>query len=200
MDGPKPKKHYCCASHSLGCETTTSPATSLPFDCSAGFSNWQHGWSYAKRLWCCHHDHRGCAEPTTESSTTTPLATTSPVPTLPFNCHAGRANLDEGWSAKKKSWCCAHQHLGCPVSFDCDAALANFYSAWSDRKKTWCCRQEGKGCMGQHEPHLQPREGYRWKHDEALHRFMFGFTCNMDNEVLSLQIMKMPEQRPRRQG
>ena len=54
--------------------------------------------------------------------------------------------------------------------------------------------------MGQHEPHLQPREGYRWKHDEALHRFMFGFTCNMDNEALSLQIMKMPEQRPRRQG
>ncbi|CAE7518123.1 slc38a2 [Symbiodinium sp. CCMP2592] len=195
----EPKKHYCCASHSLGCETTTSPATSLPFDCSAGFSNWQHGWSYAKRLWCCHHDHRGCAEPTTESSTTTTPATTSPVPTLPFNCHAGTANLDEGWSPKKKSWCCAHQHLGCPVSFDCDAALANFYSAWSDRKKTWCCHQEGKGCMGQHQPHLQPREGYRWKHDEARHRYVFGFTCDMDtldNEVLSVHLMKMPNRDP----
>ena len=30
------------------------------YDCSAGFSNWQSGWSSAKKDYCCSHESRGC--------------------------------------------------------------------------------------------------------------------------------------------
>jgi len=33
----------------------------LPYDCNAGFNNWQAGWSAAKKDYCCTHAARGCA-------------------------------------------------------------------------------------------------------------------------------------------
>lgn len=36
--------------------------TSVPFDCDAGFWNWQKGWSYAKKDYCCRTSQRGCHE------------------------------------------------------------------------------------------------------------------------------------------
>jgi len=30
------------------------------YDCSAGFSNWQSGWSSDKKSWCCSNQGRGC--------------------------------------------------------------------------------------------------------------------------------------------
>ena len=30
------------------------------YDCHAGFSNWYHGWSGAKKSWCCAHRQMGC--------------------------------------------------------------------------------------------------------------------------------------------
>lgn len=49
----------CSLSHS-GCLSPGPLTTSLPFDCAAGFSNWQHGWSVAKKRWCCTNQNRGC--------------------------------------------------------------------------------------------------------------------------------------------
>jgi len=36
-------------------------ATSVPFDCDAGFSNWLHGWSATKKSFCCRTQKKGCA-------------------------------------------------------------------------------------------------------------------------------------------
>ena len=35
---------------------------------------------------------------------------------LPYDCHAGLTNWHIGWSAPKKVWCCAHQHMGCEAA------------------------------------------------------------------------------------
>jgi len=35
--------------------------TSVPFDCDAGLSNWLHGWSEAKKSFCCSTQQKGCA-------------------------------------------------------------------------------------------------------------------------------------------
>lgn len=55
-----------CPLSQTGCQvpsaaTNPGPATaSEPFDCDAGFSNWQAGWSIPKKTWCCVHRQRGC--------------------------------------------------------------------------------------------------------------------------------------------
>jgi len=44
-----------------GPTTTTTPApTALPYDCAAGISNWQKGWSISKKAWCCDNKQKGC--------------------------------------------------------------------------------------------------------------------------------------------
>jgi hypothetical protein len=48
--------------------------TLLPYDCDAGFANWQVGWSPAKQKWCCADSNKGCV--TTTIATTT-IATTT---------------------------------------------------------------------------------------------------------------------------
>jgi hypothetical protein len=53
----------CSLAHS-GCLSPGPLTTSLPFDCVAGFSNWQHGWSIAKKTWCCTNQNRGCERST----------------------------------------------------------------------------------------------------------------------------------------
>lgn len=47
------------------------------FDCSAGFSDWQRGWSIAKKEWCCAHYWRGCLEMQSPQTTTTATTTTT---------------------------------------------------------------------------------------------------------------------------
>jgi len=145
------KRAWCCAHARRGCPTGAPPVppaplpptTSLPYDCAAGFSNWQAGWSVGKKAWCCEHQHKGCPPP--------PPATTS----LPFDCAAGYSNWEAGWSIPKKAWCCQHQHKGCPPHppgtsacppMDCAAAYNNWRAAWGPEKKTYCCQHENKGC------------------------------------------------------
>jgi len=86
-------RHGAARKKDIGCVTTTS----LPFDCKAGYDNWEAGWSSAKKQWCCHHEYRGC-HTTTE---------------LPFDCSAGFSNWQHGWSDAKKHWCCEHEEKGC---------------------------------------------------------------------------------------
>merc|ERR1719499_2601737 len=40
--------------------STTMLTTKLPYDCNAGYANWQSGWSISKKAWCCEHAGRGC--------------------------------------------------------------------------------------------------------------------------------------------
>jgi hypothetical protein len=39
--------------------------TSRPYDCEAGYSNWQAGWSDDKKAWCCDNEQKGCSGTTT---------------------------------------------------------------------------------------------------------------------------------------
>ena len=113
-------------------------STSEPFDCEAGYWNWEKGWSAAKKHWCCDFKSRGC-----------PKVTTS----LPFDCDAGLSNWQQGWSIPKKHWCCAHRNQGCEVvtlqssqPYDCQAGLSNWNVGWSRGKKLWCCAKHNLGC------------------------------------------------------
>jgi hypothetical protein len=117
-------------------ETTVQLTTSEPFDCEAGYWNWEKGWSDSKKHWCCDIKSRGC-----------PKVTTS----LPFDCQAGLSNWQDGWSLSKKTWCCAHVNKGCaPVTtslpYDCQAGVANWEAGWSAGKKIWCCAKQRLGC------------------------------------------------------
>uniref|UniRef100_A0A7S0B6J8 Uncharacterized protein n=1 Tax=Pyrodinium bahamense TaxID=73915 RepID=A0A7S0B6J8_9DINO len=116
-------------------------ASSLPFDCAAGLAHWQHGWSMAKKDWCCQHVHRGCPQdPRSE----------------PFDCEAGYDNWKHGWSRPKKAWCCQHKHQGCPLQstslpYDCKVDYTSCYHClqkrWSRSKREWCCQHGGRGCQ-----------------------------------------------------
>jgi len=116
-------------------ENDVQATTSMPFDCEAGYWNWQKGWSESKKLWCCNNRNRGCPSTSTGE---------------PYDCQAGLSNWQSGWSRGKKLWCCTVKNLGCPVPttslpFDCDAGFFNWH-IWAPAKKTWCCAHYNKGC------------------------------------------------------
>merc|ERR1712088_1181601 len=124
-------------------------ASTLPYDCESGFTQWETTWSPAQQEFCCSTMGRGC---------TTALPETT------------RA-------ADKKAWCCRNHHRGCPPTapppqpivmpapqpivmpapqpvapadpYNCAEGFANWQAGWSVPKKEWCCRVHGKGCPGQ---------------------------------------------------
>jgi len=58
------------------------------FDCNAGLSNWQRGWSDDKKDWCCLHESRGCTS---------------------FDCTGSVHSMPSG----QREWCCNHFQKGC---------------------------------------------------------------------------------------
>lgn len=131
---PEPKKVYCCRHRGVGC-----PTTSLPYDCSRSSSDN----SPQRNVWCCRYNGVGCVTTTTKS----------------FDCRAGLANAEAGWSVAKKAYCCEEFGMGPHCSrhtkplattsllYDCNAALARADTAWSYSKQAWCCKNEHKGCV-----------------------------------------------------
>merc|ERR1712154_130976 len=130
------KKVWCCLHHHIGCPSTPPPpapvsrpppppapiapppppapvfTTSCPYDCNAGFSNWDRGWPAGKKAYCCRTARKGCpAVPVGP-----PVVTTS----LPYDCNAGYHNcyhcLLKQWSVGKLAWCCQHMQRGCPTT------------------------------------------------------------------------------------
>merc|ERR1711870_178147 len=96
------KQSWCCRIHHICDDRPTSPPPPAdPFDCFAGFANWQAGWSVAKKEWCCKVHGKGCA------------IVTGCTTSEPFDCDAGFANWQRGWSIPKKQWCCANKGKGC---------------------------------------------------------------------------------------
>merc|ERR1712151_303524 len=102
-------------------------ATSLPYDCFAGFAQWETTWSPAQQEFCCQTMGRGCATALPETTPTvpppTPFPTPPPTPPIttqrattapphgdPFNCAVDPENA---WAADKKEWCCRIHHRGC---------------------------------------------------------------------------------------
>jgi len=73
--------------------TTTSGFDGQGYDCNAGFSKWQTGWSHSKKEWCCQTAQKGCEQS--------------------YDCDAGFDNWQVGWSQPKKDWCCQMTGKGC---------------------------------------------------------------------------------------
>lgn len=70
-----------------------------------------------------------------------------------FDCKAGVANWQKGWSGMKKQWCCSNKHVACTPEagsddspFDCTAGVNNWDAGWAIPKKIWCCQNKGVKC------------------------------------------------------
>jgi len=140
------KRDYCCDTDGKGCPTTkpTQPppppvppprppaprppaptTTPCPIDCNVGYNDlgplqWVHGWSAAKKIYCCKVASKGCPSELPPPSGNPP----SGVPPEPeeheYDCDAGYHDcpkcLKESWSPKKINWCCSHRGKGCQTS------------------------------------------------------------------------------------
>jgi len=71
-----------------------------PFDCQAGYTHWERGWSTFKKTWCCENEHRGCESKEEQTWQA-------------YDCDAGLVNWKHGWSDSKKQWCCKREQKGC---------------------------------------------------------------------------------------
>lgn len=107
------KRGWCCAHARRGCPTMPPPqppaapsTSSLPFDCAAGFANWQRGWSLAKKRWCCQHQRKGCAP-----QPPAPSGWKQDDP--PQDCNVAFNNWRTAWTPEKRKWCCQHEGKGC---------------------------------------------------------------------------------------
>ncbi|CAE7229248.1 unnamed protein product [Symbiodinium natans] len=110
------KKSWCCDHENLGCpgmahgHWTSHTVVHVVhgaghggYDCDAGFSNWEHGWSGKKKIYCCKRFNKGCQ---------------------PYHCH----HLQEQssmWPQEKRDYCCGHFQIGCAATtlspLGCDA-------------------------------------------------------------------------------
>jgi hypothetical protein len=71
-----------------------------PFDCQAGYTHWERGWSKFKKAWCCENEKRGCESKDKQTWQA-------------YDCDAGLPNWKHGWSGSKKQWCCKREQKGC---------------------------------------------------------------------------------------
>jgi len=135
---------YPITSKPLWDQTTGPATTSMLYDCEAGFTNAEMGWSVGKKLWCCQVYGRGCAPVTTSRD--------------PLDCRInGNPGAINAWSLAKKNACCLRYGMACStrpppvtsVAYDCHAGFNNWVKGWSTVKKVWCCHERHLGCPGQ---------------------------------------------------
>jgi len=126
------------APHAL--EKPSSPAekpgrTYFSFNCSAGFSGWQHEWSQLKKDFCCDEEKRGCEHRTA----------------APFDCDAGYSDWRGVWPLSKTGYCCYHRGRGCErfggVSEKQLEEQAKCSAVGEDCMKTQCCKDAGLQCF-----------------------------------------------------
>lgn len=142
-----PKKFWCCAKEGKGCETyncdsgnpadwllsqkfwccksATKGCEALPFDCDAGYTNWNSAWSPDKKAWCCDNADKGCAQDD-------------------HNCNSG---LAVAWGLQKQMFCCSTAQKACEyLPYDCNAGFDRWNIGWADEQKEWCCDNADRGC------------------------------------------------------
>ena len=157
-------------------------ATSGPYDCNAALKNFFRAWSPAKKHWCCRHEGKGCegtSPPSVDAGSgkvwkhvqvngywTWQAATALThevhqghnnlqVHRVRYDCNAGFSNWLQGWSNKKKDWCCSHHNRGCQ-KHDCFSGSPN---TWSAEKRSWCCTSFLRGCQGRRPDCVQAAQG-----------------------------------------
>eukprot|EP00428_Durinskia_dybowskii_P011689 CAMPEP_0170223976 /NCGR_PEP_ID=MMETSP0116_2-20130129/11689_1 /TAXON_ID=400756 /ORGANISM="Durinskia baltica, Strain CSIRO CS-38" /LENGTH=363 /DNA_ID=CAMNT_0010474681 /DNA_START=52 /DNA_END=1143 /DNA_ORIENTATION=- len=144
---PQSKKDYCCSKNGQGCPTTTT----VPFDCNAGWANWEAGWSAPKKEWCCERYGKACdpfdcnfANPDMWPQSKKDYCCSKAGKGC-YDCNSAVEHWENAWSSKKKEYCCQHGGKGCD-RFDCDLDLANADNSWCPERRDWCCAQYHKGC------------------------------------------------------
>eukprot|EP00913_Durusdinium_trenchii_P019055 g17908.t2 len=146
------KQHWCCQHSHLGCQPVGHWEKVVhvihTYDCHAGFSNWYHGWSDPKKSWCCANKHMGC--PGTwhghwHAHAVVHVAKVHGVGKGGYDCNAGASNWMQGWSSKKKDWCCSNGHSQYCVKFHCHEDTAN-QASWASDKRDFCCQNFQLGC------------------------------------------------------
>ncbi|CAK9036646.1 unnamed protein product [Durusdinium trenchii] len=141
------KQTWCCSHFNSGCghwEKVVHVYHS--YDCHAGFSNWYHGWSSNKKDWCCSHEQKGC--PGTWHGhwhAHMQVHVQHGVGHGGYDCNAGASNWIQGWSSKKKDWCCSNGHSQYCVKFHCHGDHGNV-AAWSGDQRDFCCQNFQLGC------------------------------------------------------
>lgn len=85
------KKQFCCADQGRGCEHTSFDDPN--FECAGSPNNWE-----------LDHRARCCKKGIKEAC--------APKPHI-YNCKAGKANWQHGWSLNKQKWCCDNEKVGC---------------------------------------------------------------------------------------
>jgi hypothetical protein len=65
-----------------------------------------------------------------------------------FDCAAGYARWQAGWSQEKKTWCCHHEQKGCQEWYNCWA-----HGDWTGAQADWCCKNENRGCPPTQAPY-----------------------------------------------
>merc|ERR1712032_318840 len=153
-------KEFCCSKTGQGCTTTP-----MPFDCNAGLDNWEEGFSPGKKEWCCANQHIACDEwdcnfgvpdiwRDEKSAYCCPRTGQGCVTTSSamFDCDAGFANWDQGWSPEKKTWCCQTHRLACDP-WDC--AEGDAVDDWSQAKRDYCCPRNDQGCSAMYSNKLE---------------------------------------------
>eukprot|EP00443_Scrippsiella_acuminata_P097428 CAMPEP_0115617248 /NCGR_PEP_ID=MMETSP0272-20121206/23550_1 /TAXON_ID=71861 /ORGANISM="Scrippsiella trochoidea, Strain CCMP3099" /LENGTH=533 /DNA_ID=CAMNT_0003053205 /DNA_START=51 /DNA_END=1652 /DNA_ORIENTATION=- len=122
---------------------------------------------------------------------------TTPTTTLPYDCDAGFANWQTGWSISKKAWCCKHSGKGCTTTaapYDCNAASALGVADWSDAKKAWCCKHANTGCASPTkkctfwgDPHILPFDQPDMDKSKALSFYGDGDFWVVKSTTVSIQ-------------
>jgi len=159
------KRAWCCTHARRGCPhgqpptqppLPPTPATSLKFDCNAGFSHWQQGWSLTKKSWCCQHAARACPPtPILMSAPSPPLPAPPPPPLPPRQLPPPKPQVSVPVLVP------APQQPVTSLPFDCNADWQECYSClltrWSVGKRAWCCAHARRGCpQGQPPPQPSP--------------------------------------------
>jgi hypothetical protein len=76
------------------------------FNCMAGYSNWEVGWSQPKKNWCCDHWGVGCPR-------TAGTRGASMTGYTLKDCMATDPAYMEAWSAERRGFCCSRLDVGC---------------------------------------------------------------------------------------
>ncbi|CAE8653729.1 unnamed protein product [Polarella glacialis] len=221
------KSSWCCLNEDFGCPltpaSTTGPALAaappkyewisvpvsslpkaqaqiLPYDCTAGDSNWRKGWSEGKKTWCCDHSGVGCEHASSAlfdcdagfSNWALQLSNMRCFLRLPpVDAFAGFADLPlplpcpHGWSSTKKGWCCDSYLVGCEEAvsepFDCTAGFSNWQHGWSGGKQDWCCQHYQRGCVpvAASEPYDCVAGYYNWN---------AGWLCNKVSRLIAMLV------------
>mmetsp|Transcript_118182 Transcript_118182/g.329591 ORF Transcript_118182/g.329591 Transcript_118182/m.329591 type:complete len:756 (+) Transcript_118182:59-2326(+) len=125
------KKVWCCSHYKVACPS--KPTTTEPFNCRTGYAFWKAVWTDQKKQWCCKHYYPlGCEwstsrapagntsssrAPANNVSTSNASAGKSSTSRAPegYECAASNFGEVSTWSARKRSWCCAHEATGCAM-------------------------------------------------------------------------------------